>query len=144
MLFPSEAWLAALVDAANREPDLPHALADLGPDLAAVVEAEPPALAVPFAAWGRQERGRIAEWRLLEDADEILEIDPAYVVRAPYRVWKDLLRGRLDPVRAAMSGVLRVKGDLEPLVRRSSYRYVLDAALARVPTRFADEGGGGA
>jgi hypothetical protein len=29
-----------------------------------------------------------------------------------------------------------VEGDLEALVRRSGYRYVVDAALAAVPTDF--------
>ena len=38
MLFPSEAWLAAVIAVVNRHPDLAAALRDLGPDLAAVVE----------------------------------------------------------------------------------------------------------
>jgi hypothetical protein len=139
VLFPSEAWLAAVLAAVNRHPDLPRALAGLGADLAAVVEAEPPAVPVPVAAWGRHERGRIAEWRLLEDEDEILEIEPAYVVRGPYRLWKDLLLRRADPLQAALSGKLRVQGDLEALVKRANYRYVLDQALAKVATEFPDE-----
>lgn len=139
MLFPSAAWLAAAVEAVNRHPDLPRALAGLAPDLAAVVEADPPALPAAVAAWGRHERGRIAEWRMLEDPDEILEIEPAYVVRGPYRLWRDLLERRADPLQAALSGKLRVQGDLEALVKRANYRYVLDQALARVATEFPDE-----
>jgi hypothetical protein len=41
-------------------------------------------------------------------------------------------------VRAALGGRVRVQGDLEPLLRRTAYRYVVDAALAEVPTTFAD------
>ncbi|HEU4382882.1 MAG TPA: hypothetical protein VFR85_05190 [Anaeromyxobacteraceae bacterium] len=139
MVFPSEAWVAAVVGAVNRHPDLPRALAGLGSDLAAVVEADPPAVPVTLAAWGRHARGRIAEWRLLEDEDEILELAPAYVVRGPYRLWKDLLLRRADPLQAALSGMLQVQGDLEALVRRANYRYVLDQALAKVATEFPDE-----
>ena len=139
MLFPSEAWLAAVLAAVNRHPDLPRALSGLGADLAAVVEAEPPAVPVPVAAWGRHEQGRIAEWRLLEDEDEIREIEPAYVVRGPYRLWKDLLRRKADPIQAALSGRLRVQGDLEALVKRANFRYLLDQALAAVATEFPDE-----
>ncbi len=142
MIFPSREWLDAVVNAANGHPDLAAALGGLGDDLAAVVEAEPPVLRTDFAVYGRQERGRIAIWRVLEDPDDILELEPAYVFRAPYRVWKALLRGD-DPLRAAMSGRMRVEGDLQALVRRSSYRYVLDAALARVAIQFADECAGG-
>lgn len=140
MLFPSEAWMQAVLAAVNAHPDLPAALQGLGPDLAAVVEADPPALRAPFVVYGRQERGHIATVRVLPDPDEIWEIEPAYVVRAPYRVWKGLLRGE-DPVRAALSGRVRVEGDLEGLVRRVNYRYIVDLALARIQTAFADEGG---
>ncbi|HEY6105456.1 MAG TPA: SCP2 sterol-binding domain-containing protein [Anaeromyxobacteraceae bacterium] len=139
MRFPSEAWLAAVVEAVNRHPDLPRALAGLGPDLAAVVEADPPAFPAALAAWGRHRRGYIAEWRLLEDEDEILELEPAYVVRGPYRLWKELLLRQADPLQAALSGRLRVRGDLEALVKRANYRYVLDEALAKVATEFPDE-----
>ena len=141
MLFPSEAWLAALAAGLNRDPALPRALAGLGADVAAVVEADPPALRASFAAYGRHERGRIAVVRVLADADEIWELEPAYVLRAPYRVWKALLRGD-DPVKAALSGRVRVQGDLRELVRRAHHRSILDAALACVPTEFADERGG--
>jgi hypothetical protein len=141
LLFPSKEWLAALVGAVNRHPDLPKALAGLPQDLAAVIEAEPPALGAPFAAYGTQQAGRIASWRVLVDQDEILELEPAYVIRAPYRVWKDLLRGG-DPFKAALSGRVKVQGDLQALVRRSGYRHVIDEALRGVATRFADEGGG--
>jgi SCP-2 sterol transfer family protein len=141
VLFPSQAWLAAVLAAVDRHPDLPRALSGLGTDLAVVVEAEPPAVPYPVAAWGRHERGHIAEWRLLEDQDEILDLEPAYVVRGPYRLWKDLLRRRADPFQAALSGKLRVEGDLEALVKRANYRHVVEEALARVATEFPDEVG---
>lgn len=138
MRFPTADWVGALVRAVNEHPDLPRALSGLGEDLAAVVEADG-GLRRAVAAWGRHERGRLVEWRILEDEDEILEIQPAYEVRAPYGLWKDMVRGRLDPVKAALSGRVRVKGDLEGLVRRASYRYILDAALRGLATEFPDE-----
>jgi hypothetical protein len=138
--FPSAPWAAAVVEALNRQPDLARALQGLAADLAAVVEADPPVLAEDVAVWGRHAGGRVAEWRMLEDADEILELEPAYVVRAPYRVWRALLRGD-DAVQAALSGRLRVQGDLEALVRRAHFRYVVEAALAAVPTELAGEDG---
>lgn len=137
MRFPSREWLEALFQALNRQPDLGRALAGLGPDAAAVVEADPPALAQDLAVWGRHAGGRIAEWRLLDDADELLELEPAYLVRAPYRVWVGLLSGD-DPLQAALSGRVKVRGDLESLVRRASFRYVAEAALAEVPTELLE------
>jgi hypothetical protein len=140
VIFLSQPWLGAVVTAVNEHPDLAAALRGLGRDLAAVVEADPPSLRRPVAVYGKQEGGRIAGVRVLADPDEIWELEPAYVVRAPYRVWKALLRGA-DGVQAALSGRVKVEGDLEALVRRAGYRYIVDDALGRVETEFADEGG---
>jgi hypothetical protein len=142
VIFPSEPWVKAVVEAANRHPDLPRALAGLGGDLAAVVEREGPRFPRSVAVWGRQAGGRIAEWRVLDDEDDVLELDPAYVVRAPFGTWRQILDGRVDPVKAALSGRVRVKGDLDGLVRRATYRYILDEAIRSVPTEFPDEVGG--
>ena len=140
MLFPSLSWLEAAVAAVNRHPSLPEAMRGLGRDLVAVVEADPPDLPVPFAAYGRQENGRITGIRVLPDPDEIWELEPAYVLRAPYRVWKGLLSGD-DPLQAALSGRVRVEGDLESLLRRASYRHIIDGALSTLETDFPHAGG---
>jgi hypothetical protein len=100
-----------------------------------VVEAEPPAWPRTVAAWIEQRGGRIGRWRLLDDEDEVLELAPAYVVRARYGVVRSLLQGA-DPVQATLSGRVRVEGDLEALVRRAHYRHLLDEVLAAVETEL--------
>lgn len=140
--FASPAWVEAVVRAVNGHADLGRALAGLGADLAAVVERDPRYFPSGVAAWGRHEGGRIVSWRVLEDEDDVLELEPAYVVRAPLGTWKELLRGTADPVQAALSGRVKVKGDLEGLVRRAGYRYIVDEALRRVATVFPDEADG--
>jgi hypothetical protein len=135
MRFASREWIEAVVAALNAQPDLVRALAGLGCDAAFVVEAERPSFPRAVAVHAEHERGRVARWRILPDEDDILELEPAYVIRAPYGTWKALLRGG-DPVKAAVSGAVKIAGDLEALVRRSGYRYVVDAALAAVPTEF--------
>jgi hypothetical protein len=138
--FASREWLAAVVAALNRHPDLPAALSGLGRDAALVVEPDR-GWPASSAVYGTHEGGRIATFRLLADEDDVLEIEPAYVLRAPYGVWRELLQGA-DPVRAALSGRVRVEGDLEALVRRVGYRHVVDAALAAVPTELPGPGEG--
>ncbi len=135
MRFASREWIDAVAAALNAQPDLPRALAGLGRDAAFVVEAERPAFPRTVAVHAEQAAGRVARWRVLPDEDDLLELEPAYVIRAPYRTWKVLFRGG-DPVKAALSGAVKVEGDLEALVRRTGYRYVVDAALATVPTEF--------
>jgi hypothetical protein len=133
--FASREWIAAFVAALDVEPDLAKALAGLPRDAAFVVAAEPPRFPRAVAVHGEQERGRIVRWRVLEDEDEILEIEPAYVLRAPYGVWRSLLTGG-DPVQAMLTGKLRVKGDLEALVRRAGFRYVVEGALRVLQTEL--------
>ncbi len=135
MRFASREWIDAVAAALNAQPDLGRAIAGLGRDAGFVVEAERPAFPRSVAVHAEQERGRIARWRILPDADDLLELEPAYLIRAPYGAWKALFRGG-DPVKAALSGAVKVEGDLEALVRRSGYRYLVDAALAAVPTEF--------
>lgn len=135
MRFASREWIEAVVAAVNAQPDLPKALAGLPRDAAFVVEADGRAFPRSVAVHAEQEGGRVARWRILPDEDDILELEPAYVIRAPYAVWKSLLKGG-DPVKAALSGQVRVEGDLEALVRRSGYRRVVDAALAAVRTEL--------
>lgn len=137
--FPSKAWLDAFVAAANRHPALPEIISGLGKDLAVVVEADPPAFRRPFCAYGRQEGGRLASVRVLPDPDELWELEPAYVLRAPYRVWKGLLTGD-DPVQAALAGRVKVQGDLQALIRRAAHRGAVDEVLAQVPTQFSEGG----
>jgi hypothetical protein len=133
--FAGREWIDGFVAALNRHPDLPKAISGLGADVAFVVQADGPGWPRDVAAHARQERGRIAAWRLLPDADDVLELEPAYVLRAPYGTWKALFHGA-DPVKAALSGRIQVEGDLETLVRRAGFRYVVDAALAAVDTEF--------
>jgi hypothetical protein len=137
--FASPDWLEAVVREVNAHPDLARALEGLGTDLAAVVERQAPSLPHGLAAWGRHRGGRIVEYRILEDEDDVLELDPAYVVRAPLATWKALLEGREDPVRAALTGRVKVKGDLDGLVRRAGYRYIVEGAIGRIATEFPGE-----
>ncbi len=60
---------------------------------------------------------------------------PEYVVRARYGAVRALLDGA-DPVQAALTGRVRVEGDLEALLRRAHYRHVVEDVLAAVPTEL--------
>jgi hypothetical protein len=127
--------MAAVVATLDAHPELPEALSGLGRDAAIVVEADPPAWPRTVAAWLEHRGGRIGRWRILDDEDEILELAPAYVIRARYGVVRSLLAGA-DPVQAALSGRVRVEGDLEALIRRAHYRHLLDEILSAVRTEL--------
>ena len=82
---------------------------------------------------------RIEKLHVLADPDDLDEFEPAYVARAPYSVWKELLRGTLDPVEAVLKRRISVKGDLQPLIERMRYKGIADRVFAQLKTEFIDE-----
>ncbi len=138
-VFPSKEWCQAAVDATNADPE--SALAGDGwkGDFGAIIEAEAGKLAKPFAVHAVPKNGRIEKWSVLRDPDELDEIEPVYLARAPYSVWKGLLRGTLDPIEAVLKRQINLKGDLQPLIERMKYKGIADRVLAQVPTEFIDE-----
>jgi hypothetical protein len=137
-VFPSREWCEALVDALQRDADAGRASLGWHGDIAAVVLAEPPLLPTSFIAYGRPMAARIEGFRVLEDLDEVEEIEPAYVARAPYSVWRDLIRGTLDPVEAVLRKRVLFQGDLEQVIVRAQFKAMLRRSLDRVPTQFLD------
>ena len=128
-----------MIKAANADPESARAGAGWTEDFGAVVEAEPGKLAKAFVVHLVPKDGRIERFSVLVDADELEEIEPGYLARAPYSVWKGLLKGTLDPVEAVLKRRIAVQGDLEPLIERMKYKGLAERVLAQVPTEFADE-----
>ena len=62
----------------------------------------------------------------------------AFVIRAPYSRWKEVLQGDLDPVRGMMQGKLRVQGDLPTIVRYVRAANELVHLTGTVETEFPD------
>lgn len=130
-VFPSEAWCAAAVAAANGDPEAASAGQGFRGDVACVVDGPR-----PFAAWCRVGEGRIQEWRVLAAVDEVEGLSPDYVARASLATWRGLLEGTVDPVEAVLLRRLQVVGDLQPLVERVRHKGLAKRVLARLDTRF--------
>lgn len=135
-VFPSEQWCRELIAAIHADPDSLKAGRGFASELAAIVLPEPPALAEPFAIWARAVEGRVVEFRVLEDLDEVEEIEPPYVARAGYSTWKRLIQGELDPIEAILHRQIQLSGDLEPIIERAQFKELVRRAVAQVPTTF--------
>ncbi|HZH04380.1 MAG TPA: SCP2 sterol-binding domain-containing protein [Myxococcaceae bacterium] len=138
-VFPSKEWCEEAVRLANADPDAERAGAGWTGDIGLVIGWEPGKLTSDFAVHVEPRGGHIERFTLLRDADELEEIEPAYLVRAQYSVWKELIRGRLDPVEALVRRRLEVVGDVQPLIERMQYRGIADRILAALDTIFVDE-----
>lgn len=136
-LFPSEDWILDLCGRVNASSEYRDAAATWEGDITFVFGAEPNKgfpqdVWVWLDLWHGECRGaRIVSPEEGEGA--------RYIIRAPYSRWKDVVQGRLDPVKGMMQGKLRVQGDLPTIVRYVRAANQLVYLTTTVPTEFVDE-----
>ncbi|RKH01738.1 hypothetical protein D7Y13_35995 [Corallococcus praedator] len=136
--FPSKEWLDEAVRLTNSDPECAMAGKGWKGDFGAIIEAEPGKLAKPFVVHVVPGDCRIEKARVLSDPDDLEELEPVYLARAPYSVWKQLLLGTLDPVEAVLKRRISMRGDLQPLIERMRYKGIADRVFASLKTEFPD------
>jgi len=135
--YPSDEWLQAYRDAINQSAEFRIAATDWQGDVTFVIEAEPEkGLALDVWHWLDLARGicRSAKTVTPDEGDRA-----AFVVRAPYSRWKEVIRGRLEPTKAMVQGKLRLKGDLKKIDEQRDAVGVLVSLAAKIPSDFVDE-----
>ena len=137
--FPSKEWCEEAVRLVNDDPERELAAQGWQGDIGVIVDAEPGKLARAFVVHLVPRGGRIDKLRVLEDPDDLDELEPAYLARAPYSVWKQLLQGSLDPVEAVLRRRIAVKGDIQQLVERLRFKGIADRLFAQLKTEYVDE-----
>jgi putative sterol carrier protein len=134
--FPTEAWFQALVSLINTSDEYREAAADWEGDIAFLVEAEPDR-GLPADVWGLLDL-----WHGACRGGGVIEADrgreAAYILRAPYSRWREVVTGELDPIKAMMQGKLKVQGDLPTIVRQVRAANELVELTQQIPTEFPD------
>ncbi len=136
--FPSKEWCEEAVRLVNEDPESLLAGRGWQGEIGVIVDAEPGKLARPFVVHLIPHEARIEPPRVLEDPDDLEELEPAYLARAPYSVWKQLLQGSLDPVEAVLRRSIAVKGDLQQLIERLRFKGIADRVFAQLKTEYVD------
>ncbi|HEX8435505.1 hypothetical protein [Archangium sp.] len=137
--FPSKEWCEEAVRLVNEDPERSLAAQGWQGEIGVIVDAEPGKLARAFVAHLVPRNARIEKLRVLEEPDDLDELEPAYLARAPYSVWKQLLQGSLDPVEAVLRRRIAVKGDLQQLIERLRFKGIADRVFAQLKTEYVDE-----
>ena len=138
-VFPSREWCEEVVRLVNADPESVEAGEGWVGDFGVVVEREAGKLERSFTIHCVPRDGKIHNLRLLEDPDELEEIEPRYLARAPYSVWKALIQQTLDPIEALVRRRISVDGDVQQLIERMRYKGIAERVLAKLNTRFVDE-----
>jgi len=142
VLFPSRAWCEAAAEAMLRDPAVIAAIKDFGTVVAGLVVERGGGLASDFCLLARIEPGVPVKLSWPDDEDELEEFEPDYIGWASYALCKQLLEEtiagqRPDPLRAILERKVRLKGDLERLVRHAGrHRGAGLDAIRGVPTEF--------
>lgn len=137
-VFPSEAWMKEYVERINSSKEYAEAAATWEGDLAEVFEAEPDK-GVPndIWVWADLWHGTCRDHKYDIPAEEGEKA--AFVIRAPYSRWKEVIKKELDPVKGMMQGKLKLKGDLPTIVKHVKAANELVNLASQVPTEFIDE-----
>jgi putative sterol carrier protein len=65
--------------------------------------------------------------------------DAQFVIVGTYARWREVIEGRLDPIKAMMEGKLKLtRGHLPTIIRFVEPSRMLVTAATRVPTQFVD------
>jgi putative sterol carrier protein len=134
--FATQEWFEALVELINGSAEYREAAVDWEGDIVFVIEAEPDR-GVPADVWGVLDLWH-GECRRGALTDAERGADAAYLLRAPYSRWRQVVTGELDPIKGMMQGKLKVQGDLPTIVRQVRAANELVELTQRIPTGFPD------
>jgi putative sterol carrier protein len=137
--FPSPEWATAYKDAINLNAAYKAAAKDWTHGAVAMVVKADPALRIEEDTallldmhQGECRGAKIVPAREAESA--------AFVIQAPYALWKIVIRGELDPTKGMMQGRLKLtKGHMPTMVKYVTASKELVASTSRVSTKFRDE-----
>jgi len=136
-VFPSEEWLKALEQLTVSDEEYKKAGADWEGDVVMIIDAEPGKLDKPFYYYSKPHRGELLEARKIASLDEKPNVE--YVISGPYSVWKSIVKREADAMQMMMKGKIRVKGDMQKLLKYAKFQQLGMKALQRVETTFIDE-----
>jgi putative sterol carrier protein len=135
--FPTDAWFQRFVEVINDSEEYREYAATWEGDVVILIEAEPDKGVVSdvyglLDLWhGGCRGGGVVDRARGEEAE--------FVIRAPYSRWKDVILGDLEPIKGLVQGKLRVRGDLQKILRYVKGTQELANLTSLVDTRFPDE-----
>ena len=134
--FPSAEWLTLYQNLINGSQEYRESSLDWEGDIAFVMEAEPDR-GVPedLIAWLDLWHGACRGARMITVEEGGAA---AYGISAPYSRWREVVEGRLEPVKAMVQGKLKLRGDLAEIVRHVRAAKELVHLTTLVPTEFLD------
>jgi putative sterol carrier protein len=132
--FPSDAWVKALRVEINQSAAYAEAAKNWEGDFVFVIEPAD-GQSAPVLLYMDLWHGECRE--AAEIADESAK-KAGYRLSAPLAVWRKVLLKQLDPIQGMISGQLKLKGSLPPILKSVKAAKELVVCCTLVPTHFPD------
>jgi len=137
-VFPSEDWVEAWVALANQSAAFEASGRGWEGAVALVVEADADA-GLREALYVRLE-GRQGKWVGSAFGTSSALVEGAiFVLRAPYRRWKQVIRQELNPIKGVLQGKIEIQGHLPVILKWTKSILILAELAGQIETGFVDE-----
>jgi len=135
--YPSDEWIQELQRVCNQDPGFRDACANFSGKLVFQVEAEPGKLESTAYLFCWPDRGEFREAMALASPDERPDVE--YVISGKYTVWKEIVTGRQEPLRALMSRRVKlVKGSQLKLLKQVRFALRMMHNSTQIDAEFPD------
>lgn len=133
--YPSDAWVKQLQDICNADPEFREIGAHFTGKFIFRIEAEPGVLDHDVHLFCWPDNGEVKEAAEIGSPEERPDVD--YIVTGAYRVWKDVVQGKQEPLRALMTRKLKlIKGKQLKLLKEVKLALKLINACKQVDATF--------
>jgi putative sterol carrier protein len=132
ILFPSDAWIKALMEDLNNSSAYLDAAKNWEGDFAFVIDPGG-TLDASVTLYMDLFHGKCRSACAVEAGQEI---KPAFRLAGPVAVWKKVITKKLDPMQAMMTGQLKLQGNMAIVMRNVRAAKELVESSTRVPTDF--------
>jgi putative sterol carrier protein len=131
--FPSDAWIKALSRRLNQSASYERSAKDWEGDFIFIVEPDEAYEETAYLFLGLY-HGKSTDAALVESEDER---EAAFVIRAPFSIWRRVIEGELDPIRGMMTRRLKLSGNMMKIMRYPRAAQEIVSCCAEVPTDWS-------
>jgi putative sterol carrier protein len=138
VLYPSDEWIKELDRICNEDPEFKEAAGNFSGKFIFQIEAEPEKLEETTLLSVRVQDGVSSEAKALGSVDECPDAD--YIVTGKYSAWKNIVQGKLEPLRAIMTRKLKlIKGSQLKILKEVKLTLKIMNNCVKVDAEYPDE-----
>lgn len=133
-VFPSDEWIEKYMELLNNNDAYEDAAKTWEGDFVFEVTADGTIVKEPIRFYLDLWHGKCREARMAGSDDKA-----EFVYTGPYKNWRDLFDGKIDPIKGIMARKFRLDGDMGKVMRYTKAALELVATTRQIPTKYLDE-----